>query len=75
MTRPGRLGVGIIGAGKVGAVLGAALRAAEHAVVGVSNRILVLNFGETIAEGPPQEVLRNPAVVAAYLGDDIEEEA
>jgi predicted short-subunit dehydrogenase-like oxidoreductase (DUF2520 family) len=36
VTRPGRLGVGIIGAGKVGAVLGAALRAAEHAVVGVS---------------------------------------
>ncbi len=36
VTRPGRLGVGVIGAGKVGAVLGAALRAAEHAVVGVS---------------------------------------
>lgn len=36
MAKPGRLGVGIIGAGKVGAVLGAALRAAEHAVVGVS---------------------------------------
>lgn len=34
--KPGRLGVGVIGAGKVGAVLGAALRAAEHAVVGVS---------------------------------------
>ncbi|WP_028281461.1 DUF2520 domain-containing protein [Arthrobacter sp. H5] len=34
--RPGRLGVGVIGAGKVGAVLGAALRAAEHAIVGVS---------------------------------------
>lgn len=34
--KPGRLGVGIIGAGKVGAVLGAALRAADHAVVGVS---------------------------------------
>lgn len=34
--RPGRLGVGVIGAGRVGAVLGAALRAAEHAVVGVS---------------------------------------
>lgn len=34
--RPGRLGVGVIGAGKVGAVLGAALRAAGHAVVGVS---------------------------------------
>lgn len=35
-VRPGRLGVGVIGAGRVGAVLGAALRAAEHAVVGVS---------------------------------------
>jgi predicted short-subunit dehydrogenase-like oxidoreductase (DUF2520 family) len=34
--RPGRLGVGVVGAGKVGAVLGAALRAAGHAVVGVS---------------------------------------
>ncbi|KAA9394134.1 pantoate--beta-alanine ligase [Kocuria coralli] len=35
-NRPGRLGVGVIGAGRVGAVLGAALRAAGHAVVGVS---------------------------------------
>ncbi len=34
--KPGRLGIGVIGAGKVGAVLGAALRAAGHAVVGVS---------------------------------------
>jgi branched-chain amino acid transport system ATP-binding protein len=40
-----------------------------HAVVGLSNRILVLNFGEKIAEGPPQEVLKNPAVITAYLGD------
>lgn len=35
-NRPGRLGVGVIGAGRVGAVLGAALRAAGHAVVGVT---------------------------------------
>ncbi|WP_245934366.1 Rossmann-like and DUF2520 domain-containing protein [Arthrobacter psychrolactophilus] len=34
--KPGRLGIGIIGAGKVGAVLGAALRGVGHAVVGVS---------------------------------------
>ncbi|MGQ7295257.1 Rossmann-like and DUF2520 domain-containing protein [Quadrisphaera sp. KR29] len=33
---PGRLGVGVVGAGRVGAVLGAALRAAGHAVVGAS---------------------------------------
>lgn len=34
--RPGRLGVGVIGAGRVGAVLGSALRAAGHTVVAVS---------------------------------------
>ncbi|MEC5191194.1 MULTISPECIES: Rossmann-like and DUF2520 domain-containing protein [unclassified Arthrobacter] len=36
MVKPGRLGIGIIGAGKVGAILGAALRGAEHAIIGVS---------------------------------------
>ncbi len=35
-SRPGRLGVGVVGAGRVGAVLASALRAAGHAVVGVS---------------------------------------
>jgi branched-chain amino acid transport system ATP-binding protein len=46
-----------------------------HAVVGLSDRILVLNFGERIAEGRPEEALRDPAVVAAYLGDDAREAA
>ena len=46
-----------------------------HAVVGLSDRILVLNFGERIAEGRPEEVLRDPAVVAAYFGDVPEETA
>ncbi|MFV0286296.1 MAG: NAD(P)-binding domain-containing protein, partial [Demequina sp.] len=36
MSRPGRLAVGIVGAGRVGAVLGAALRQAEHDVVAAS---------------------------------------
>jgi predicted short-subunit dehydrogenase-like oxidoreductase (DUF2520 family) len=35
-ARPGRLGVGVVGAGRVGAVLGSALRSAGHAVVGAS---------------------------------------
>jgi branched-chain amino acid transport system ATP-binding protein len=41
-----------------------------HAVVGVSDRILVLNFGEKIAEGAPEAVVRDPVVVRAYLGED-----
>ena len=41
-----------------------------HAVVGVSDRILVLNFGVKIAEGRPAEVVRHPDVVSAYLGED-----
>jgi branched-chain amino acid transport system ATP-binding protein len=40
-----------------------------HAVVGLSNRIMVLNFGEKIAEDSPQAVLADPAVITAYLGD------
>lgn len=42
-----------------------------HAVVGVSDRILVLDFGRKIAEGSPQAVVNDPAVVAAYLGDSV----
>ena len=41
-----------------------------HAVAGVTDRILVLNFGEKIAEGPPREVLKDPAVVKAYVGEE-----
>jgi branched-chain amino acid transport system ATP-binding protein len=43
----------------------------EHivkAVTCISNRILVLNMGEKIAEGPPEEVIRQPNVVEVYLG-------
>jgi branched-chain amino acid transport system ATP-binding protein len=46
-----------------------------HAVAGVTDRILVLNFGEKIAEGPPRDVLADPAVVAAYVGSEDEEAA
>lgn len=40
-------------------------------IVQVADKISVLNFGKKIAEGTPEEVLRHPDVIAAYLGEDI----
>jgi branched-chain amino acid transport system ATP-binding protein len=43
----------------------------EHivkAIVGLSDRVVVLNMGEKIAEGVPQEIIHNPQVIDVYLG-------
>ncbi len=74
--RPGRLGVGVVGAGRVGAVLGSALRAAGHAVVGVSavsrasrERAEVMLPGVPILEVP--DVVERAELVLLAVPDDV----
>jgi branched-chain amino acid transport system ATP-binding protein len=51
---------------------GVTLIVVEHvmkAILEISDRLIVLNYGQKIAEGSPQEVVRNQDVIDAYLGE------
>jgi len=43
-------------------------------VMGVCDQVMVLDFGNLIAAGPPEDIRSNPAVIAAYLGDETDED-
>jgi len=42
-----------------------------HALLAVATRLLVINFGEKLAEGEPREVMDSPVVKRVYMGIDV----
>jgi branched-chain amino acid transport system ATP-binding protein len=61
--------VGVIGRIRARGVTVALIEHNMRVVMGLCDRITVLDFGRTLAEGAPDEVRRDPRVVRAYLGD------
>jgi len=40
-------------------------------IMGISDRVFVMNQGQKITLGPPQEVQKHPEVIKAYLGEEV----
>jgi predicted short-subunit dehydrogenase-like oxidoreductase (DUF2520 family) len=74
--RPARLAVGVVSAGRVGSVLGAALSGAGHVVVGVSavSRLSLRRAADLLPEAPvlpPDDVVRRSDLVLLAVPDDV----